>query len=62
MNPFDQASPSEEGATKKRTFGQRLLPVCYFTAVAIAMVGWVWAIGWVVFAAAHAVLLSTLNQ
>lgn len=31
---------------------QRLFPICYLSAVALAMVGWLWAIGWITLEAA----------
>jgi hypothetical protein len=30
-----------------------ILPICYFSAVAIAMGGWLWAIGWLVLQTAN---------
>lgn len=47
------ADMSEISSASTGGIGQRLLPICYFSAVAIAMAGWVWAIGWVVFATAN---------
>ena len=41
------------GGTGSQTFGQRLLPICYFSAITIAMAGWIWAIGWALFATAN---------
>jgi hypothetical protein len=34
-------------------FKQLLVPICYFSALAIAMVGWLLAIGWVVVVTAN---------
>jgi hypothetical protein len=39
-------------AVQAATLKQRLFPIGFLTAVAVAMVGWLWAIGWVTFAAA----------
>jgi hypothetical protein len=44
--------PANEPAVPTTTLKQRLISTCYLSAVAIAMVGWVWAIGWVAFATA----------
>jgi len=33
--------------TVRTTLKQRLVSTCFLSAVALAMVGWVWGIGWV---------------
>lgn len=38
--------------TKPSVLKQRLFPICYLCAVAVAMVGWLWAIGGVTLALA----------
>lgn len=53
MADMSEISSAGTSGIGSQTFGQRLLPICYFSAVAIAMAGWVWAIGWVVFATAN---------
>jgi len=53
MGNMNETSNGSRGGARMEAVGQRLLPICYFSAVAIAMAGWVWAIGWVVFATAN---------
>lgn len=53
MSDLQQTLPASTVTARKDAFGQRLLPICYFGAIAIAMAGWVWAIGWVVLATAN---------
>lgn len=43
---------SNEHAARTRSLKQRLFPICYLSAVAVAMAGWLWAIGWATFEAA----------
>jgi len=44
-----EAAPGAPGVTATST----ILPICYFSAVAIAMGGWLWAIGWLVLQTAN---------
>lgn len=53
MSDLTQAAPTGAVAVRTQTFGQRLLPICYFGIVTVAMAGWLWAIGWLVLAAAN---------
>jgi hypothetical protein len=43
---------SSEHAAPAATLKQRFFLISFLTAVAAAMVGWLWAIGWVTLAAA----------
>jgi hypothetical protein len=49
---FAEIFPSSEHAVRTTTPKQRVFSICYLSAVAVAMVGWLWAIGWVTLAAA----------
>lgn len=49
---LSQALSRNEHAVRTVSLKQRLFPICYLGAVAVAMVGWLWAIGWVTFAVA----------
>ncbi len=52
MIGFSETLPSNEHAVRTATLKQRLFPICYLGAVAVAMVGWLWAIGWTTLAVA----------
>jgi hypothetical protein len=43
---FAKILPVTEPAVRT-TLKQRLVSTCFLSAVALAMVGWVWGIGWV---------------
>jgi hypothetical protein len=49
---FSEIFPSSEQAVRTTTPKQRLFSICYLSAVAVAMAGWLWAIGRVTLAAA----------
>ena len=49
---FSEILPVNEHAVRATTLKQRLISTCYLSAVAVAMVGWVWVIGRVALAAA----------
>ena len=51
-NLSEARASSSEHAVQSLTLKQRLLPIGFLAAVAVAMVGWLGAIGWVTFAAA----------
>ena len=52
MTNLSETLTSSEHAVEAPTLRQRLFPIGFLTAVAVAMVGWLWAIGWVTLAAA----------
>ncbi len=52
MNGLTQNMPVEATATGRSTMKDRLFMVCYLTATAVAMLGWLSAFGWATFAAA----------
>jgi hypothetical protein len=52
MTNSSETLTGREHAVQAATLRQRLFPIGFVTAVAVAMVGWLWAIGWVTFAAA----------
>ncbi len=52
MSDMDESSGANGSAVQTKALWPQLLPICYFSAVAVAMAGWLWAIGWTVFAAA----------
>jgi hypothetical protein len=45
--------PIETAAVRKTTLKQRLSIICYLSAVAVAMIGWLTAIGWAVVSVAN---------
>jgi len=49
---FSEIFPSSEQAVRTPPPKQRLFSICYLSAVAVAMAGWLWAIGRVTLAAA----------
>jgi hypothetical protein len=53
MNDSGGNSLINSDAAPTEKFKQRLMPICYFSAIAIAMVGWLLAIGWVVLVTAN---------
>jgi hypothetical protein len=53
MSNPDQIVPTNADAAQTGTLKQRLLPICYFSAVGIAMAGWLWAIGRMLLATAN---------
>jgi hypothetical protein len=52
MTNSSETLTGSEHAVQAATLKQRLFPIGFLTAVAVAMVGWLLAIGWVTFAAA----------
>jgi len=57
MNGLTEAMPMEALSTRRAamnstTMKDRLFTVCYLTATAVAMVGWLSAFGWVTVAVA----------
>jgi len=53
MSNVGQTSPIGADFAPTGTPNQKLLPIGYFSAVTIAMAGWLWAIGWVIYEAAN---------
>jgi ABC-type enterochelin transport system permease subunit len=52
MNSLTENMPVEVIAISRATVKDRLLTVCYLTAISIAMLGWLSAFGWVTVAVA----------
>jgi hypothetical protein len=52
MTDLSETVTSSEHALQAATMKQRYFLIGFLTAVAVAMIGWLWAIGWVTFAAA----------
>jgi hypothetical protein len=52
MANLSETVTSSEHAAPAATLKQRFFLISFLTAVAAAMVGWLWAIGWVTLAAA----------
>ena len=52
MNSLTETMPMEALSAKRATMKDRLFTVCYLTATAVAMVGWLSAFGWVTVAVA----------
>jgi len=52
MNSLTEIMPMEALSTRRATMKDRLFTVCYLTATAVAMVGWLSAFGWVTVAVA----------
>jgi hypothetical protein len=52
MNSLTEKIPLEATAIRKVTVKDRLFTVCYLTATAVAMLGWLSAFGWVTVAVA----------
>jgi hypothetical protein len=50
MNSHSQTLPVNADAIRTATSRRLLFPICYFIAVAVAMTGWLWTIGWATFA------------
>ena len=46
MNSLTETLPMEATAIMKITVKDRLFTVCYLTATAVAMLGWLSAFGW----------------
>jgi hypothetical protein len=53
MTNLSEARASSEHAVQAPTLTERLFLIGFLTVVAVAMVGWLGAIGWVTFAAAR---------
>ena len=47
MNSPTEIMPMEAAVARKATLRERLFRICYLTATAVAMVGWLSAFGWV---------------
>jgi hypothetical protein len=52
MTNLSRTRTGSEHAVQAPTLKQRLFSIGFLTAVAVAMVGWLGAIGWITFAAA----------
>ena len=52
MTGLSETLTSNEHVVRIATLKQRLFPICYLSAIAGAMVGWLWAIGWITLAVA----------
>jgi hypothetical protein len=48
--------PAEAAAVSRATSKQRLLTICYLTTIAVAMLGWLSAFGWIAVATAKRLL------
>ncbi len=46
MNSHASVMPTEADAVSAATLKQRLSLICYLTAVTVAMLGWLAALGW----------------
>ena len=46
-----QTLPNKDGAERVTTLSQRILTVGYFTAVAVAMAGWLFGLRWIILTA-----------
>ena len=46
MNSHVNIMPPEADAVSRATLKQRLSLICYLTAVTVAMLGWLAALGW----------------
>jgi len=53
MTNLSETRTSNEHALQAPTLKQRLFPIGFLVVVAVAMVGWLGAIGWVTLAAAR---------
>jgi hypothetical protein len=47
MNTLKEIMPMEAAVVRKATLRERSFRICYLTATAVAMVGWLSAFGWV---------------
>jgi hypothetical protein len=47
MNTLLEIMPMEAAVVRKATLRERSFRICYLTATAVAMVGWLSAFGWV---------------
>jgi hypothetical protein len=47
MNSPTEIMPMEAAVARKATLRERFFRICYLTATAVAMVGWLSAFGWV---------------
>ena len=47
MNRLTEIMPMEAAVVGKATLRERSFSICYLTATAVAMVGWLSAFGWV---------------
>jgi hypothetical protein len=52
MTNLSETLTSSEHAVPAPTLKQRLFPIGFLAALTVAMAGWLWALGWVTFAAA----------
>jgi hypothetical protein len=46
MNSHTEIIPIEAAAVDTATLKQRLSTICYLTAIAVVMLGWLAALGW----------------
>jgi hypothetical protein len=53
MSNVGHTLPTGADAAPTGTPNPKLLPIGYFSAVAIAMAGWLWAIGWAIYQVAN---------
>jgi hypothetical protein len=53
MHSHTEIMPIEAAAVSTTTLKQRLSTICYLTAIAVAMLGWVTALGWTAVAVAN---------
>lgn len=56
MNSQTEILPAEAAAVGIATPKQRLLAICYLTTIAVAMLGWLSAFGWIAVAIAKRLL------
>jgi len=52
MNSHTELMPNKAASVSTATSKQRLSTICYWTAITVAMVGWLSAFGWVAVAVA----------
>jgi hypothetical protein len=53
MHSHTEIMPIEAAAVSTTTLKQRLSTICFLTAIAFAMLGWVTALGWTAVAVAN---------
>jgi hypothetical protein len=53
MNSRTEIMPIEAAAVSTATLKQRLFTICYLTAIAVAMLGWLATLGWAAIAVAR---------
>jgi hypothetical protein len=46
MNSLTEIMPMEAAVARKATLRERFFKICYLTAIGVAMVGWLSALGW----------------